>query len=55
MSFDEYTAAIDKLARKYDAASDGKPYCDPEAWREYYEDGASPEEAWASEMSYWEP
>ena len=33
---------------------DGESYCDPESWREQFLEGMTPEEAWATEKSYWE-
>jgi hypothetical protein len=29
-------------------------YSDPDSWRDYCDDGFTPEEAWSSEKSYWE-
>jgi hypothetical protein len=53
MTFDEYVAAITALAAKDNALDSTGKYCDPDAWRDFYEDGSSPEEAWAEEKSYW--
>ncbi len=50
MDFDQYVARINELA-----AADGgpSPYCDAAAWRDSFDDGMTPAEAWASEKSYW--
>lgn len=54
LAFAEYVDAINSLAIKYGAVGDSGIYADAEAWREFFEDGFSPEEAWRIEMSYWE-
>jgi hypothetical protein len=53
MTFEEYVARINELAGKDDALDNTGRYCDAEAWREFYHDGSTPEEAWAEEKSNW--
>lgn len=50
MTFEEYVDAIQKLAEAQDATAPGKPYCDAEAWRNAFDEGMSPNEAWREEM-----
>lgn len=49
MSFEQYVAAINALAARDGFSERGKPYCDAEAWRDAYDDGLTPSEAWADE------
>jgi hypothetical protein len=49
MKFEEYVAEIQTLAEECGAADPGKPYCDAEAWREAFDDGMTPSEAWREE------
>lgn len=51
MDFDQYVAAIQKLAEACGATDAGKPYCEAEAWRDAYNDGLPPDEAWSEEVS----
>ena len=52
MTFAEYVSEINDLARRCDAIPDGEEnYCDPEAWRDAYQDGMTPAEAWGEEVS----
>lgn len=51
MTFEEYITAIQKLAEAAGATSVGIPYCDVEAWREAFNDGVPPQEAWDEEVS----
>lgn len=53
MTFDEFVAAINELARADDAVGSTGKYCDAEAWLDFYEDNMSPEEAWTEEKSNW--
>lgn len=50
-TFEQYVAAIDALAFKDDQLELGETYCDAKAWRDAYDDGLTPEEAWAEEVS----
>lgn len=50
-NFEQYVAEIQKLAEAAGAADPGKPYCEAEAWREAFEDGLSPADAWSEEVS----
>jgi hypothetical protein len=50
-AFQSYVDAIQKLAEASGATEPGKPYCDAEAWRDAFNDGALPSEAWAEEVS----
>jgi len=47
--FQEFVAEIQKLAEACGATDQGKPYCDAEAWREAFNEGMSPAEAWREE------
>lgn len=49
MTYEEYVAAIQSLAERDGATDPGKPYCDPEAWREAFNNGTTPAEIWAEE------
>lgn len=51
MDFEAFVAEIQKLAEASGATDPGKPYCDAEAWREAYNDGCTPQEAWSEEVS----
>lgn len=50
MEFDQFVAEIQKLAEACGATDPGKPYCEPEAWREAWLDDLSPADAWAEEV-----
>lgn len=50
MPFDQYVAAIQTCAEVEGATQRGVPYCEPEAWRDSYNDGMTPKEAWHEEM-----
>lgn len=49
MTFEDYVTEMQTLAEECGAADPGKPYCDPEAWREAFEHGLTPGEAWRAE------
>ena len=49
MDFEQYVAEIQKFAESCGATDHGKPYCDTEAWRDGFNDGMSPAEAWHEE------
>jgi len=49
--FQAYVDAIQKLAEGCGATDPGKPYCEPEAWLDAFNDGLSPSEAWSEEVS----
>jgi len=49
MSFDDYVTQIQVLAEKCGATEPGKPYCEAEAWRDAFNDGLTPSEAWHEE------
>lgn len=51
MDFETYVAAIQKLAESSGASENGKPYCEAEAWRDSYNNGLSPAEAWSEEVA----
>ena len=51
MTLKEYAAAIDKIAVKHAAIEEGQSYCEYEAWKDSYDDGLSPEEAWEEECA----
>lgn len=51
MTFEQFVAEIETLAQKRGATQVGKPYCEAEAWRDAFNDGMTPAEAWAEEMS----
>ena len=53
MTFEEYVRAIQALAEADGTTDAGMPYCPPETWRESYEDGLEPDEAWDEERSAW--
>lgn len=50
MDFDQYVAEIQKLAEACGATDPGKPYCEAEAWRDAYNDGMTPADAWGEEV-----
>lgn len=50
MTFEQYVAELQALAEAHDATDTGKPYCDPENWRDQFNEGMSPAEAWREEM-----
>lgn len=50
LTFEQYVAAIQALAEADGASLPGNPYCDPEAWRDAYSDGLTPQEAWEAEQ-----
>ena len=54
MTFEQYVAAINALAAKDKAFQADGTYCDAEAWRGPYEDGDTPEYAWAEEKMNWQ-
>lgn len=55
MTFDEYVKEINKLAQNDGMIDTNQQYCDPETWRDHYNDGVTtPEEAWNTEKSYFE-
>lgn len=49
LTFEQYVAAIQALAERDEATLPGTPYCDAEAWREAYDEGITPAEAWGEE------
>ena len=49
MTFEEFTAAIQAKAEACGATDPGKPYCDPEAWRDAFVEGATVDEVWQGE------
>lgn len=51
MTFEEYVAEVQRLAEACGATLVGKQYCQPDAWRDSFDDGLSPEEAWSEEAS----
>jgi hypothetical protein len=51
MGFDDYVAVIQALAEQEGATEPGTPYCDPEEWRDMYDSGLTPEEAWQEEIT----
>src|SRR5712664_371555 len=53
VAFDKYVAQINILAEQDGALDSTGKYCDPDAWVMAFEDGASPEEAWAEEKFCW--
>ena len=47
MTFEQYVPEINNLARCCGAISDDEEnYCNPEAWRDAYQHGLTPAEAW---------
>ena len=51
MTFELYVAAINQLAEQSGATDPGEPYCDGEAWRDAFNDGLTPAEAWGEEVA----
>ena len=49
MPFEDYAAEIQTLAEECGATDPGKLYCEAEAWRESFDDGLTPSEAWREE------
>lgn len=49
MTFEDYVAELQQMAVECGATDPGKPYCDPEAWREAFEEGLTTGEAWRAE------
>lgn len=50
-AFEWYVDEIQKLAEACGGADHGKPYCEAEAWRESFNDGLTPAEAWSEEVA----
>ncbi len=50
-AFKWYVAEIQKLAEACGAADAGKPYCEPKAWLDSFNDGMTPSEAWSEEVA----
>lgn len=51
MSFEQYVTEINVLAQKAFGWGPDRPYCDPAAWLDPYNDGDTPAEAWAAECN----
>jgi len=50
MDFETYVAEIQKLAEASGATDPGIPYCEAEAWREAFDNGLPPRDAWDEEV-----
>lgn len=51
MTFEQYVSEIQRLAEENKATDKGKRYCEDEAWREAFNEGLTPKEAWLEECS----
>ena len=49
-NFNDYVASIQRLAEECGVTPVGEPYCDPEAWRNFFNEGLTPREAWEEEV-----
>lgn len=61
-TFESWIADLEKIMDDWGAKHDGRPYGDGplaettglKAWRGYYDDGYSPQDAFSEDQTYWE-
>jgi hypothetical protein len=50
-AFRKYVDRINDLAQKANMTDPGIPYADDDSWRDAFNDGMSPEDAWNEELT----
>jgi hypothetical protein len=53
MNFEDWIAELRKLAAPFiERGQITEDYLDPKSWRDYFEDGHAPADAWTDDMRY---